>query len=122
MTTQEPDGDGLRRRNESIKAAQAKVAALPREHRQALENEFQRAEQEARNILRHGAPNNLRYPVPLGTRVKCDVPTRQSPHWRKFQGREGKVSANSRGEVAVELDGSAGAVYWFTPAELVKPE
>ena len=62
------------------------------------------------------------YPVPLGTRVKCDVPTRQSSYWERFQGREGKVTANRQGEVCVELAGSPGYLYWFTPAELVKPE
>jgi hypothetical protein len=62
----------------------------------------------------------VRYPAPHGTHVRCNVPTRQSPIWRRFQDREGTVTANSHGEIAVELAGSSGHVYWFAPNELVK--
>jgi hypothetical protein len=45
-----------RRRDESLRAAKAKVDALPADQRARLEGEFQRAEQEAAAIMRHGKP------------------------------------------------------------------
>lgn len=46
--------DRQRRRDQSLEAARSRVDSLARDQRRTLENEFQRAEQEARTILRHG--------------------------------------------------------------------
>ena len=46
--------DDQQRRDLSLEAARSRVASIPPEHRQMLQNEFLRAEQEARNIMRHG--------------------------------------------------------------------
>jgi hypothetical protein len=62
----------------------------------------------------------VRYPAPLGSHVKCNVPTRRSAQWKRFEGRTGVVEANRAGEIAVALDGSAGTQYWFLASELVK--
>jgi hypothetical protein len=64
--------------------------------------------------------HHVHYPAPLGTRVKCCRQARRSPVWSRFDGRTGRVNANSNGEIAVELDGSSGSVFWFRPDELVR--
>lgn len=46
--------DDQQRRIQSLEAARTRVASLPSAHRQMLQNEFLRAEQEARSIIRHG--------------------------------------------------------------------
>lgn len=46
--------DRQRRRDQSLEAARSRVDSLARDQRRTLEAEFQRAEQEARTILRHG--------------------------------------------------------------------
>ena len=51
-------------RRQSLRAAKAKVDALPADQRARLEGEFQRAEQEAAAIMRHGYPRALPLPVP----------------------------------------------------------
>ena len=64
----------------------------------------------------------VRYPAPLGLRVKCNRPGRQSPVWARFEGRTGQVVHNRHGEIEVELDGSAGTVFCFLANELVKDD
>lgn len=65
---------------------------------------------------------HVRYPAPIGLKVKCTRPTTQASAWKRFEGRTGQVTHNSRGEIAVELDGAAGYVYWFRANELVKDD
>ena len=62
----------------------------------------------------------VRYPAPIGLHVKCERPATHASAWVRFEGRTGTVTHNSRGEIAVELDGAAGYVYWFRANELVK--
>ena len=60
----------------------------------------------------------MKYPAVLGTKVKCDRPSRQSHLWKQFQGKTGVVVHNGSGEIAVQLTG--GGTFWFAPAELTR--
>jgi hypothetical protein len=62
----------------------------------------------------------VHYPAKVGLRVACIRKARKSPQWARLAGREGLVTANRRGEILVELAGTAGAAYWFLPDELEK--
>jgi hypothetical protein len=69
-------------------------------------------------------------PIAMGDRVRCERATPPKGSWPRFAGREGSVvrvegwlcHAGEKvwvGEIGVELDGSAGTL-WFQPTELVR--